>query len=302
MELLQLKYFQKVARLESMTNAAKELQIAQPSLSKTISRLEEQVGVKLFERNGKRIKLNEAGRKFLERVEKCLRELDDGIKEARDIAQQQEEQVVLGTATAKLLVDMIRDYLTEEPKVKLRFLQVSDHAELLKKLGQNDIDISISSLPLHGKGICSVPLTVEKIYLAVSPDHRFAGKKEISLHEIENEPIIYYTAECGLREIVGNFYANEGLTPNISCECMTSEVICSLIDAGMGIAFLPECVLNMEYTRKLVWIPVKQPDMKRTIWISWNDESYSSKAAERFKEFAFDYFKNTRSIIDGCGK
>lgn len=292
MELLQLQYFQKVAKLESITKAAKELHIAQPSLSKTISRLEEQVGAELFDRTGKRIRLNETGRKFLLRVEKCLQELEDGIKEARDSAEQHEEQVTVGTATAKLLPGLIRDYLTENPKVRFRFLQVTNHEDLWRKLQQDEIDICISSLPLQGKGICSSPLTIEKIYLAVSKNHRFADKKEIRLREIENEPLIHYTAECGLREIIGKFCEAAEFTPHITCECTTPEVTCSLIEAGMGVAFLPECLSDVEYARRLVWIPVTQPELKRTIWISWSKGRYLSKAAVRFREFVFHYFSS----------
>lgn len=292
MELLQLQYFQKVAKSESMTKAAKELYIAQPSLSKTISRLEEQVGVELFDRTGKKIRLNEAGKRFSVRVEKCLRELEDGIKEARDFAEQREEQITVGAATAKLLPGLIRDYMTENPNVKFRFLQVTNHDDLLRMLSRGEIDICISSLPLRKKGIDSSPLTEEKIYLAVSKNHPFARKKEIRLREIEKEPLIHYTAECGLREIIGNFCEEAEVTPHISCECTTPEVIGSLIEAGIGISFLPECLRGAEYTKKLVWIPVKEPELKRTIWISRNEERYHSKAVTAFQSFVSHYFQN----------
>lgn len=292
MELLQLQYFQKVAKLESISKAANELHIAQPSLSKTISRLEEQLGAKLFDRNGKRIRLNETGKVFLSHVEKSLQELEDGIKEVRDSVEQQDTQVIVGTATAKLLPNLVCDYLTENPSIRFRLLQVINHEELWIKLQQNEIDICISSLPLHGKGICCRPLTDEKIYLVVSKNHRFADKTEIHLAETEKEPLIYYTAESGLREIISKFYQKAACTPHVTCECTTPEVTCSLIEAGIGIAFLPECLLDVEYARKLVWIPVTAPEFKRTIWISWNKERYLSKAVVRFKEFVFQYFKS----------
>lgn len=292
MELLQLQYFQKVAKLENISKAAKELHIAQPSLSKTISRLEEQVGTELFDRTGKRIRLNETGKKFLLRVERVLQELEDGIKEARDSAAQQDARVTIGTTTAKLLSGLMRDYLTENPEVKFCFLQVTDHEELLKKLHQNEVDICISSLPLKGKDIYCKPLATEKIYLLVPKKHRLATKKEVRLEEIENEPLIYYTAESGLREIIGSFYKAAELTPHISCECTTPEVTCSLVEAGIGIAFLPEYLSGVEYARELVWIPVIEPELNRKIWISWNEGRYLSKAVTRFREFVIHYFES----------
>lgn len=290
MELLQLQYFKKVANLESITKAAKELHIAQPSLSKTIARLEEQVGTKLFDRVGKRIQLNDAGKLFLGRVENALKELDNGIKEVRDLVEQQEQRIRIGTATAKLLPGLMHDYLIENPAVKIRFLQVTNHNELLQKLQQNEVDICISSLPLKDKGICCKPLTVEKIYLLVPKEHKFAEEKMVRFRDINDEPLIHYTAECGFREIIEEFCETTGVFPYISCECTTPEVTCKLIEAGIGIAFLPEYLFNVEYTKNLAWIPVTEPDLKRTIWISWNEERYLSKKVAHFRDFVFEYF------------
>lgn len=290
MELLQLRYFQKVAKMESMTKAAEELHIAQPSLSKTILRLEEQIGVRLFERNGKRIRLNESGKCFLARVDKALNELEDGIQEIRDLADKREERVSVGSATAKLLPKMIKEYLVEKPETKLRFLQVTQHAELLNKLEQGEIDICISSLPMKKKEICCEPLATERIYLVAPVNHPLACKKEISLHDIGKEPLISYTAECGMREIINQFCAQIAFEPQISCECTTSEVTCGLVEAGLGLAFLPEYLSSMEYTKHLVWIPVTEPDMKRVVWISWCENRYLSKAARDFREALFQYF------------
>ncbi|SEM54818.1 regulatory helix-turn-helix protein, lysR family [Paenibacillus sp. OV219] len=86
MELLQLKYFQTVARLEHMTKAAEELNIAQPSLSQTIARLEEDIGVALFDRKGRAIRLNRFGQVFLERVEHILQSIDESVREVRDMS------------------------------------------------------------------------------------------------------------------------------------------------------------------------------------------------------------------------
>lgn len=86
MELLQLHYFQTVARMEHMTKAAKELRIAQPALSKTIARLEEDLGVPLFDRQSRQIKLNSFGKAFLKSVDTALSALEEGRREVSDLA------------------------------------------------------------------------------------------------------------------------------------------------------------------------------------------------------------------------
>ena len=290
MELLQLRYFQKVAKMESMTKAAEALHIAQPSLSKTISRLEEQVGIQLFERTGKRIQLNEFGKCFLKRVDNALNELEDGVNEVRDLLNQKDGSVSVGSTTAKLLPKLMKAYLTKKPETKLRFLQVTQHAELLELLEHGEMDICISSLPLRKKEICCEALAIDRINLVVPVNHPLASQKEICLKEIGNAPMIYYTEECGLWEIINQFCEQVSFKPNISCECATPEVTCSLIEGGFGLAFLPEYLSEMEYTKNLSWIPIREPDMKRTIWMSWNKKHYLSKTACDFRDFVFSYF------------
>lgn len=290
MELLQLRYFQKVAELESMTKAAKALYIAQPSLSKTISRLEGQVGVPLFDRKGKRIKLNRYGECFLYHVEKALNELDSGIRQVQDMTDKKEKSVSVGSATAKLLPDLITSFMMEDPGTKLRFFQVTQHGELLRQLENGEIDISISSLPLRAESIICEKLIQERIYLVVSPESRLAEETEVTIREIESEPLIYFTAECGLREIINQICEQAEFIPNITCECTTSEVTCSLVKAGLGSAFLPEYLSGTEYAKDLVWIPIGDPEMERTIWISRNRERYMSEAAYGFWDFTFKYF------------
>lgn len=290
MELLQLKYFLKTAQAGSITQAAKDLHIAQPSLSKTIHRLEDQVGVRLFDRRGKHIYVNEAGRKFYQRVETILHELDNAVQEARDTTCEADKHLVLGTATAKLLPETIRDYLMTHPDVHFRLLQVMDHQQLWHKLQTGDIDLCISSLEPKEKDFCSFPLMTEKIYLVVSRRHPLAGRKAISLEEVTDQPLIHYTAECGLRDIIEEGYRRIQHTPQFTCECMTPEITCSLIEAGIGIGFLPASLAHADYARQLSWIAVTAPVMERTIWLSYNPAHYLSQAAVQFKDFVMEHF------------
>lgn len=102
MEILQPQYFQTVARLEHMTKAAEQLQIAQPSLSKTISRLEEDLGVALFDREHRKIRLNAAGRIFLNRVERAFAELNEGRREIVELADQDQKNITLAVTIPRV--------------------------------------------------------------------------------------------------------------------------------------------------------------------------------------------------------
>lgn len=224
------------------------------------------------------------------RVERCLDELENGIKEVKDLIGQKENSISIGTATARMLSDLMKAYLIQNTDVRVKLLQVTQHTELLHQLEHGEIDICISSLPLQKNGICCKKLIKESIYLIVPPNHKLAKRKKVSLKELEKETFIFYTTECGLGETVKYFCKQVHFNPNISCECTTPEVTCGLVEAGLGLAFLPEYISSMEYTKGISWIPVNEPDMHRTIWVSWNEERYLTKAVCDFREFLFTYF------------
>lgn len=293
MDFLQLRYFQVVARLENITRAAEELHIAQPSLSKTIARLEESLGVPLFERHGRRIRLNQFGKSFLKRVERSFNELEEGQRELTDLAGLERGSITVGSTTSRLLPKLFSEYLTHHPCVKFRLHQVLQQLEIQKLLINGDIDLCISSLPINQLEIHCEPLISEEVFLAVPSGHHLAGRRSIQLKEIAAEPLIYYTSECGLREIMDNFCLEANFVPNIAFECTTPEVMCGLVKAGFGSAFIPAYLWKIINTDSVAKLQIENPSCRRTIWFSWAKEHYLSLAACDFKQFAIDYFART---------
>lgn len=300
MDFLQLRYFQVVARLENITRAAEELHIAQPSLSKTIARLEANVGVPLFERHGRRIRLNQFGKAFLERVERSFRELEEGQRELSELAGAEHGSITVGSTTSLLLPNLFSEYLANHPYVKFRLHQVLQQSEIQKLLINGEIDLCISSLPINQLEIHCEPLIIEKIFLAVPQGHRLASRKSIQLKEIADEPLIYYTTECGLREIMDNFCFQAEFAPNIAFECTTPEVICGLVKAGFGSAFIPAYLWKIINTDSLVKLPIDNPPCQRTIWLSWSKERYLSMAAHDFSQFVIEYFSRVNDVENSC--
>ncbi len=293
MDLLQLRYFQVVAQLENITRAAEELHIAQPSLSKTLARLEASVGVPLFERQGRRIRLNQFGKTFLKRVARSLNELEEGQREVEDLAGLERGSVTVGATTSPQLPHIFREYLTLHPHVNFRFLQVTQHLEVQERLMNGEIDLCISTLPIDQLGILCEPLKNEEIFLALPPGHRLAGRKSIQLKEVADEPFIRQTTEYGLREITDDFCQEAGFTPNIAniaFESTSPEVICSLVKAGFGNAFIPAYWWDSINTDSLVKLHIENPTCQRTIWLSWVRAHYLSVAARDFSKFVMEYF------------
>nr|WP_233476055.1 LysR family transcriptional regulator [Paenibacillus sonchi] len=146
MELLQLQYFLVVARLEHVTEAARSLHVTQSSLSKTIGRLEEDLGVPLFDRVGRKLRLNEYGNKFFRRAERALFELEQGKQELRDLSSPEQGTLELAVTAASALPHILREFRKKRPHVQFH-VQMLTTQEMVKLLHQGDVDVCLSSPP-----------------------------------------------------------------------------------------------------------------------------------------------------------
>jgi DNA-binding transcriptional LysR family regulator len=295
LELLQLHYFQTVARLEHMTKAAEELLIAQPSLSKTIARLEEDLGVPLFDRIGRQIRLNPFGQAFLARVERAFMELNEGRRELQDLAGLHEGTITLAVSIPRILPDLLGAFLTQYPRVRLRQL-IESTSSMRHRLENGEIDLCISSIPIEGPGIVWRPLMTEEIFLLAPPGHRLAGRNAIPLAEVKDEPFISMNEGYGFRNLTDAFCREAGFTPNIAFEGDEPNIIGSLVRKGFGIAFVPALSIPDVSVPSPVLLRITSPTCQRNIGMAWSNRRYLSLAAQRFQQFIVDYFAKLSSI------
>jgi DNA-binding transcriptional LysR family regulator len=296
MELLQLHYFRAVARLEHITKAAQELKIAQPSLSKTIFRLEEDLGVQLFDRNGRQIRLNQFGRAFLRRVERVFMELEEGKREIADGAGLARGSISLAVTSPRVLPGLLGGFLASYPDTKFRQV-ISSTVEMKRMLENTEVDFCISSPPIEGTGIESSRLLTEEVYLTVPPGHRLVGRGSIDLHEAANESFINMKAGYGFRDITDEFCRRAGFTPTFAFEGDEPAVIRSLVKAGLGVAFVP--ALSWMDTPDPVpeRLHIAHPVCQRTIGLAWLEGGSLSETAQYFKQFTVDFFARLESIL-----
>ena len=177
MELLQLKYFSAAAAQEHITKAAEQLHIAQPALTQSIRRLEEELGVKLFNRSGRNIVLNETGKLFLKRIAPVLAELDripEEIREAEGIFRRTIHMNVV--AASALITKIIIRYKALHPQVEFQLM----HSEK-----EDNYDIGITTLPYGSKLVGKDTTTIsEEIMMAVPADSKYARARFADLKEV----------------------------------------------------------------------------------------------------------------------
>ncbi|GGL42810.1 LysR family transcriptional regulator [Sporolactobacillus putidus] len=289
MELLQLKYFQTVARLEHMTHAARELAIAQPSLSQTIKRLESEIGVPLFDRKGRRIKLNGYGKLFLKKVETALSILQEGKREVSNLAQVKNDRIALAVMRTPIIPDLLSSFRKKHPLVRFRVKQIS-RDNVNRQLEAGDIDVCITPYPRERESHFNwQELMTDEIYLVVPKSHPLASEKNVSLREIAHEPFIL-KAGGAFRETTDACCRMAGFQPDIAFEVDDSLSIRGLVREGLGVAFFSSLTLRTITDSTIVPLRISQPHCFRTISLVWNEDRYHSPIAVEFQQFVTRYF------------
>lgn len=291
MDLLQLSYFRVVARVEHMTKAAEELSIAQPSLSKTIRRLEKEVGVPLFDRQGRSIRLNQFGKAFLEHIETMFRELGEGQRKVRDMAGLEHGEVSLVAASLPWIPDLLHRFQVLHPSIHFHLSQCP-FAEIPHQLETGAYDFCFLSTPLIRPGIQWRPLLTEEILLVVPSTHRLAGQERVPLREVAHEAVVIEKVGSGLRDLIDIFCLQAGVTLCIPYEIDEPATLYEFVKAGLGVGFTPALMKKQASEQVLSCIHLTNPTCERTLGIAWQDKHYLSQAARAFQQFVMEYFAN----------
>ncbi|WP_327351173.1 LysR family transcriptional regulator [Streptomyces sp. NBC_01304] len=286
MDLLQLRYFQAVARYEHISRAAEELRVAQPSLSRTIARLEAELGSPLFDRQGRRIRLNQYGATFLRHVDRALSELDDGCRAVREARDTGLGRVSVACETLLTISPLLGSFRAAHPRTDVRLFQ-SNVEEMDRQLRAREVDFCVASQPLTGANLESVELTREEVLLAVPYGHRLDGRESVTIPEIAVEPFVTTRRGHWQRALLDRLFLSEGLTPLLSCEGNEPAAIQFMVSAGLGIGLIPSVSreVGTEAQTPVAWVHLDAPDCHRVLTLAWNRDSYLSEAALKFREF-----------------
>lgn len=287
MELLQLQYFLAVARLEHVTEAARSLHVTQSSLSKTIQRLEEDLGVPLFDRTGRKLRLNEFGSRFLRRAERALFELEQGKQEISDLSNPEHGTLELAVTTASTLPNILREFRKKRPDIQFH-VQMLTMKEMGTLLHRGEVDYCLSSPPLQGDDIECEIVFVDPILVAVPKGHRLADRSSVSLAELRDEWFVGVKRGYGTRDLVDNICKSAGFAPKYVYEGDEPARLSALVEAEIGIAFIPSTARNTREDIK--YLQVENHELVREIALLWHRSRYISQAALEFREVVIEYF------------
>ncbi|PWK15653.1 LysR family transcriptional regulator [Tumebacillus permanentifrigoris] len=287
MELLQLQYFLAVARLEHVTEAARSLHVTQSSLSKTIQRLEEDLGVPLFDRIGRKLRLNEFGSRFLRRAERALFELEQGKQELSDLASPEHGTLELAVTTASTLPNILREFRKKRPYIQFH-VQMLTTQEMVTLLHRGEVDFCLSSPPIRGDDIECQIVFLDPILVAVPIGHRLADRRSVSLTELRDEGFVGVKKGYGTRDLVDSLCKSVGFVPKYVYEGDEPARLSALVEAEIGIAFLPSTARNSR--EHIKYLQVENHELVREIALLWHRSRYTSRAALEFREVVVEYF------------
>jgi LysR family transcriptional activator of glutamate synthase operon len=287
MELLQLQYFLAVARLEHVTEAAQNLHITQSSLSKTIQRLEEDLGVPLFDRIGRKLRLNEFGSRFLRRAERALFELEQGKQELSDLSSPEHGTLELAVTTASTLPNILREFRKKRPNIHFH-VQMLTTQEMVTLLHRGEVDFCLSSPPIEGDDIECQIVFIDPILVAVPQGHRLADRSSVSLTELRDEWFVGVKRGYGTRDLIDSVCKSVGFVPKYVYEGDEPARLSSLVEAEIGIAFIPSTARNSR--EHIKYLQVENHELVREIALLWHRSRYISQAALEFREVVVQYF------------
>ena len=266
--------------MESITKASNFFMIPQPSMSQTISRLEKELGVKLFDRRNGKLFLNERGRNFLRYVNQSLLDLENGIAAVTEQAEN-----ISGTVKIKVMENH-RFILTCIPKFAERYPDVSisvSHGYY------EDPDVTydpcVTSRMAYRNMTASEALIKEQLVLAVHENNPLAAQLTASIADLQGQKLISLPRQSSLHSLTLNHCRAHGFEPLIPIICDDPYFIRKYISDDMGIALAPAVSWKGRFRNNTVLIPMDDPNLCVTSFLLWDENRYLSPAIRKFRDY-----------------
>ena len=284
MNLLQLRYFQAIAKYESVTKAANHYNIPQPAMSQTLARLEKELGnVQLFDRSNNKMTLNENGKIFLEHVDSALSILDNGIASVTSNKTKVSGDIHLLVLDSRFFVSTcVAEFTRQYPEVNFY---------ISHNLATNQVfnyDLCISSNPEKFAFDNRVPLIKEEIALNIHQSHPLAGNKSIRLSELQEEKFITLSTDSSQYELTVSNCRTCGFEPQIPFILDDPYFVRKYIYENLGITLAPTVSWGDRFRKDTLLMHIEEPNIVSTCYLLWSKQRWISKAIEVFREFLLE--------------
>lgn len=281
MEMHQLRYMVTLARTGNFSRAAEQCNVAQPSLSQQIQKLEAELGERLFDRMKREVRLTPHGTAFLRRAVRILEEVDAARREVSDALDLKHGSIAIG------ILPTIAPYLL--PPVMARFsaqfagLELNVHedttAQLLKLVHAYEIDFAVVSEPIVDDRLTVTELFTEELLLALPPRHPLAKKRTLTSADLRDQKLIVMKSGHCLGDQVLGFCERQEVKPRISFRSAQLETVQELVCAGLGLSLVPAMARRTHSRRAPEYRSLQAPSPARKIVLVWPQQRPPGRAA-----------------------
>ena len=300
MEIHQLFYFVAVAETGGFSRAAQRCNVAQPSLSQQILKLEQELGQQLFDRMGRTVALTEAGQALLPRARSILAELQDIRRGLSQEINEGHGRLAVG------FIPTIAPFLL--PGVIKRFTEMFPHADLavyedltealIHDLIGGKLDVGIMSLPINNKLIVTVELFTEPLLVASPRQHELISKTSIRVKELEDFPFIALNEVHCLGEQVHSFCYQQDVDLEIICHTSQLSTVRSCVALGLGVSLVPQMLAASDLSNEIAYRPVSDVEPHRKVVAAFHSGRLQSLLARRFVAMVQD---EHRCLVERLG-
>ena len=296
--LRQLSVFESAARLLSYTRAAEELHLSQPAVSMQIRQLEDEAGLQLFEKQGRKLYLTEAGRELHQYSRTILHDLHEAEEVMEALKGLNTGHLNIGAASTvnyfapRLLAAFSKRY----PGITLS-LEATNRENLINMLSANEKDLVLMGHPPEQINLEFEPFLENPLVVIAPPDHPLAKQRNIPIHRLADEVFVNREAGSGTRAAMERFFSEQGITLKTGIQMTRNVAIKSAVRAGLGLSVVSIHSIELELeTGRLVVLDVKGFPIRRRWYLVYRHGKRLSPAATAFKDFVLSEAGNILSL------
>lgn len=295
MDIRDLLYVMELARHRSFTKASEALHITQPTLSKMIKNLEEELGVQLFSRVGRQVDLTDAGRVILEQAGTIVDAFRNLTSELHDLTHFNKGLIRIGLPPmvgANFFPRIMSRFRSRYPGLVIRLVEAGSK-KVEAEVADGSLDMGVVLLPTDEELFDTFPIVQERLRLIVHPAHPLADQESVSLANLWEEAFILFREDFALHDKIISECKQAGFQPNVLYESSQWDFIVEMVAAGLGIALLPEVICRSLHPSRVRVLDLATPVIPWNLAMIWRKKSYLSFAAREWIRFTRELFEES---------
>ena len=301
MDIQQMRYFRAVVDAGSFTRAAETLHMTQSALSRSIAKLEDELGLRLFERDGNHITLNRFGERFLHDSALAISCFDDSIHAVRELAGLEQGDVSVGVSKDVFLDHIIRQFLIDHPEAAIHAYLLSPE-QMIDALETGEVDFVLTTSPPSSPFLVWEDLYLDQLEVLMSRSHPLASSPQIHLEQLRNDRFVVASSNYNMEDILRTLCALAGFEPKILYEGTSNDMPMYFVDNGSALMVTPHSinrgVADMIPPRASVLsIPLadEYPGIRKMIRAGFREGHYLSQASKLFFEQVTAFYRSIGS-------